>query len=273
MAVQARPAAIPAPPVRFVQPAAIAPPPVRFHHQVSALQAKPRPIGPPPVAQRKGKTALQGSAVRPFTIQRATEASYAGTEDYLKVPSKPFRAWFPAEDPPSSQAEGQQWIQQGWKIHIGTTPRHAEAMLALCLPVIRRLGIGHKVVSSPTDFDAFEHDAGQKGKLITIYPCNKVQFSQAWSALREVLLAEAQDLDRSPTADHEIVLESTFHMTARYGGYMDDWLRHTTTGKNVKKDDRSDPYPPPEIGYVEYPDQIIPRLVRQNLLNSRTQVV
>lgn len=227
------------------------------------------PLDPSPlpsnVAQRKGNTAIV-NATRSRTVQRASdpEAVYPGLDEYQ--PRKNFHYWYPAEAPPSAKAEAQQWTTQGWKIHIGTTARHAEDLLAICLPAVRELAIGHKVVASPSDFQAMKDD--QAGKLITIYPQNTVQFSQVWYKLRPLLSAHAAGLDRSPAAGHEIVLESTGHMTARYGGYIDSWLRHTETDQKVILDDRGDPYPPKGIGYVEYPDQILPKDIRQALIDS-----
>jgi hypothetical protein len=56
----------------------------------------------------------------------------------------------------------------GYKMHLSAHPDDAEAIASLALPLLRGLGVYHKIVPSPQRY-ALMNSSPQKGKFITIY--------------------------------------------------------------------------------------------------------
>jgi hypothetical protein len=56
----------------------------------------------------------------------------------------------------------------GWKLHISARPEEAEMVARIALPILRRLGVPHKVVATLEDYERFNRTR-QAGKFITVY--------------------------------------------------------------------------------------------------------
>lgn len=56
----------------------------------------------------------------------------------------------------------------GWKLHVSARPEQAEIVARIALPILRRLGVPHKVVATLEDYERFNR-TNQRGKFITIY--------------------------------------------------------------------------------------------------------
>jgi len=56
----------------------------------------------------------------------------------------------------------------GWKLHVSARPEQAEIVARIALPILRRLGVPHKVVATREDYERF-NQTNQRGKFITIY--------------------------------------------------------------------------------------------------------
>lgn len=56
----------------------------------------------------------------------------------------------------------------GWKLHISARPEQAEIVARIALPILRRLGVPHKVVANLEEYERFNRTR-QAGKFITIY--------------------------------------------------------------------------------------------------------
>jgi hypothetical protein len=56
----------------------------------------------------------------------------------------------------------------GWKLHISARPEQAEIVARIGLPILRRLGVPHKVVATLEEYERFNRTP-QAGKFITVY--------------------------------------------------------------------------------------------------------
>ncbi len=74
----------------------------------------------------------------------------------------------------------------GWKLHISAQPEQAEIVARIALPILRRLGVPHKVVATLEDYERFNR-TNQAGKFITIYTRNTEDARQAIDALEAEL--------------------------------------------------------------------------------------
>jgi hypothetical protein len=56
----------------------------------------------------------------------------------------------------------------GWKLHVSARPDQAEIVARIALPILRRLGVPHKVVVNLEEYERFNR-TNQRGKFITVY--------------------------------------------------------------------------------------------------------
>lgn len=85
------------------------------------------------------------------------------------------------------RGENREWItllparplpQQGWKLHVSTTPDEAEETLAICWDVLVRRGIGFKFLRSRECVSARSSKYAERsgsGKFVTIYPVDEAE--------------------------------------------------------------------------------------------------
>src|SRR5262247_4280031 len=74
----------------------------------------------------------------------------------------------------------------GWKMHISARPEQAEIVARIALPILRRLGVPHKVVATLPEYERFNRTR-QAGKFITIYTRSTDEAKAAHKALEDEL--------------------------------------------------------------------------------------
>ena len=74
---------------------------------------------------------------------------------------------------------------EGWKLHVSADLASGDQVADLVLPMLRRTGVNHKVVSTPANLAGMT--GGQAGKFITIYPNSAAHARAIASALDELL--------------------------------------------------------------------------------------
>src|SRR5215468_7608580 len=74
----------------------------------------------------------------------------------------------------------------GWKLHVSARPEQAEIVARIALPILRRLGVPHKVVANLGEYERFNRTR-QAGKFITIYTRSTADAKQTVDALEQEL--------------------------------------------------------------------------------------
>jgi hypothetical protein len=70
----------------------------------------------------------------------------------------------------------------GWKLHISAQPEQAEIVARIALPILRGIGVPHKVVVTLEDYERFNR-TNQAGKFITIYSRSTQEAQQVLEAV------------------------------------------------------------------------------------------
>jgi len=74
----------------------------------------------------------------------------------------------------------------GWKMHVTARPEQAEIVARIALPILRHLGVPHKVVATLEEYERFNRTK-QAGKFITIYTRSTDEAKKAHKALETEL--------------------------------------------------------------------------------------
>ena len=74
----------------------------------------------------------------------------------------------------------------GWKLHVSARPEQAEIVARIALPILRRLGVPHKVVATLEEYERF-NQTQQAGKFITIYTRSTEEARETVDALEAEL--------------------------------------------------------------------------------------
>jgi hypothetical protein len=97
----------------------------------------------------------------------------------------------------------------GWKMHVSARPEQAEIVARIALPILRGLGVPHKVVATLAEYERFNRTR-QAGKFISIYTRSATEFRRVADALddqldmyREYGGLEPGPLPTSRDADHQ----------------------------------------------------------------------
>lgn len=156
-------------------------------------------------------------------------APVLGTDNLLAqgyIPDRIFMDWIPNAIPP-----------EGWKLHVSATPANAEAVASTALPLLRRLGLNHKVVRTAADLRNMS--GTQAGKFITIYPDTPAHAVAIVKALDAALSGKGFT---GPTVSGEVPVGSSGLVYSRYGGFTKSTV---TSPDGIEVDDvRGQAYPP-----------------------------
>jgi hypothetical protein len=132
----------------------------------SASPARPRPAA-------GGARFLQRMEERPRTKTGDTES-----DDYVP---RDYEIHGLFAQPPEQRTTP----VQGWKLHVTASAGNLGDIARRVLPLLRGLGVAHKIVKTGREFDA--QQGTQAGKFITIYPSNDAQAVQIVGMLGAVL--------------------------------------------------------------------------------------
>ncbi|MFC4615959.1 hypothetical protein ACFO3K_14625 [Cellulomonas algicola] len=157
--------------------------------------------------------------------QPAEPVRFGRTEDGYHA-DRIFMDWLSHEIPP-----------EGWKLHVSATPESAAATAEAVLPVLRRMGVNHKVVGSPEQLASM--GGGQQGKFITIYPDTPAQARAIVSTLDSVLAGRGS----GPAVAGEAPVGGSGVVYSRYGGFTKGTVTDPATGLEVA-DQRGQICPP-----------------------------
>jgi|GEM_PF-2257272 len=105
--------------------------------------------------------------------------------------------------------------KEGFKLHVSATAANAPAVTEAILPVLRRLGVPHKVVRDAESYEG-RMVGSQRGKFITIYPENPSQAAEIARLCDDIMLDRGFDGYQVPA---EKVIGRSGTVTVRYGGF------------------------------------------------------
>jgi len=174
------------------------------------VQANERPTVPP----RGQATKPAGKVPEPAPAAPAEPTFGKSADGYSS--DRIFRDWVPAPLP-----------AEGWKLHVSPDGASAKGAADAVLPVLRSMGVGHKVVSSAARYG--QMSGTQAGKFITIYPRNPAQAQQIVNAVDAAVAGKG--LKSVGVAGEKRVGTSGLVYT-RYGGFTKSTVTDTT-GKEV----------------------------------------
>ena len=126
--------------------------------------------------------------------------------------------WIPGEIPP-----------EGWKLHVSATSASAGAVAEVALPMLRRMGVAHKVVGS-TELLATMRGT-QAGKFITIYAASAAEAKAIAAALDSALAGKGLT---GPLIGGELPVGSSGLIYTRYGGFTKSTVTDPKTGLEVR---------------------------------------
>ena len=142
---------------------------------------------------------------------------------FAMVSRPPRKGWRHAVDP--------EWVtflapralpQQGWKVHVSSTPDEAEEVLAVCAEYCLDAGLTFKFLKSPTCLvvrSSKHAERSGSGKFITIYPTDDQELTTLLTELGEALHGRSGPYILSDLRWQEGPLY------LRYGAFVDRVLR------------------------------------------------
>jgi hypothetical protein len=119
---------------------------------------------------------------------------------------------------------------EGWKLHVSADPESAGEVAAVALPVLREMGVAHKVVGTVDDY-VNVMTGTQTGKLVTIYPDDPTVARAVVDRLDPLLAARGF---KGPVVEGEMPLGSSGLIYGRYGGFTKGTVTDPSTGIEVR---------------------------------------
>jgi hypothetical protein len=140
-------------------------------------------------------------------------------------------------------------VCEGWKIHVAAPEDLEAARLAAdyTLPILRELGVFHKLPINMTLLKGLYNKPQETGKFITIYTMSPQETVQVIGALRGSAWArgEVQSPSRiaNPRIGGDLRVAGIANVYCRYGAYQGNLVHGPTTGTMVA-DNRNVGWPP-----------------------------
>jgi hypothetical protein len=119
---------------------------------------------------------------------------------------------------------------EGWKLHISASPEHAGEVADTVLPVLRDMGVAHKIVGNIDNY-VNVMTGTQTGKLVTIYPDSPAQAKAIVDALDPLLASRGLT---GPVVSGEMPLGNSGLFFGRYGGFTKSTVTDPATGREVQ---------------------------------------
>jgi hypothetical protein len=204
---------------------------------LAAPRAAPAPAGGAGAPAKSPAPALEPSELVPADERPTVPPRGQAPKPSGKVPAPAPAA--PAEPQFGKSADGYEtdrifrdWVgpipAEGWKLHVSPDVASAEGAADAVLPVLRRMKVDHKVVSSAASYG--QMSGTQAGKFITIYPQNPAQAQQIVDAVDAAVAGKG--LKSVGVAGEKPVGTSGLVYT-RYGGFTKETVTDPATGKEV----------------------------------------
>lgn len=155
-------------------------------------------------------------AVRETAISKLLHQAKDFDEFMTRFVFEPFDGYMPLLGLSEAGAP-EDFLRQGWKIHISAKPENAHKVAERILPILARMKVAHKILGSIKILEKIQSDPVQKGKFITIYPLNDNQAFHIATVLDQALENfKPDDFDAPP---HDALIGNTGGIFTRYGAY------------------------------------------------------
>jgi hypothetical protein len=111
------------------------------------------------------------------------------------------------------------FLMQGWKIHVSAKPETAHLVAQVVLPILAKACVPHKILDSETIIRKLQSDETQKGKFITIYPLNDDHAAYIARILELAIVKSKLKKDDFDVPPYDLPLGETGGIFTRYGAY------------------------------------------------------
>jgi hypothetical protein len=111
------------------------------------------------------------------------------------------------------------FLLQGWKIHVSAKPETAHLVAEVVLPVLAKACVPHKILDSETIIRKLQLDETQKGKFITIYPLNDDHAAYIARILELAIVRSKLTKNDFEAPPYDLPLGETGGIFTRYGAY------------------------------------------------------
>lgn len=151
---------------------------------------------------------------------------------------KTYDGFFPMK---KFENSGPDQLHQGWKLHVSAKVENAHIVAAAVLPILARLEVPHKIVSSEAQLSLLAKTPTQAGKFITIYPKDDKQAVEIASVLDRVIKGTGlgkSDFDHPPS---DLLIGQSGAIFTRYGAYHGLKIHVVDENGHIQLDDEENP--------------------------------